>query len=151
MKVIIGDRTRQNMKTLGILSYPFTEDELKTAYRETMNRDHPDKPGGSNEKAKEVNIAKTELENLAMHSSVIDASAKEVIQQHEKEQEDLFSHIYWEKCKPCSGTGKIVHETIDKHHRSHFTVDRCWDCFGVGKFKINPFNPVIPHASILKK
>ena len=151
MKITIGDRTKKFMDILGLQKYPFSDVDLKIAYRKVIVENHPDK-GGSEEKTKKINEAYEELKFIAL--VITEEKARKVKNQAEKENEDIFKSIYWEKCTECNGTGKII---IDKGHprfqnkklKPNFIAINCCKCEGSGKIKNEPFNPVILEGAVL--
>jgi len=143
--ISIGGRTQKFMDVLGIKDYPFTESELKTAYRTAIKKAHPDKQG-SEEMAKVINGAYSELKNIALsdqkerkEGSVVDI---------EKEH-DIFDLS--EPCESCNGTGvdsyvqSVECNRCDKAIMSFFSRYReasgykklkCYPCKGTGVFKL---------------
>jgi len=150
MRITIGQNTQKAMECLGIESYPFTYEELKSNFRRLMKKYHPDIAKGDKEKAeeksKEINSSFKLIENLAINMNGISENKARIIKELEKD--DMFT--FWEKCECCFGTGKI-RRFIDKGFgkRPDITFDPCWKCKGVGKIKINPFNPAIRKGAIL--
>ncbi len=153
MKIFIGENTKKAMETLMINHYPFSETTLKKNYKSIIKKHHPDtnKQKEAEEKTKQINSAYDLLKNLAM-TEPTDKKANIIKEQHEKEKEDIF--IFWEKCKPCHGTGKrVIQEYSDlfqKRATTKFRVETCFKCQGVGETKLEIFNPVIPKGAILK-
>ena len=217
MRIVIGDRTEEAMKILGIPEYPFTPEELSTKFRSLIKKIHPD-INGSNEAKKhsqEVIDSYKLLKNLAI-SNVSDRE-RNVAQKMFDEDEDMFSlyetcprckgskkdswsisrqpcyycnsclSVYtpskepgWYKarcnqcfkgiftlrngrkvtcrkckgtgaykvrCRTCKGTGYIRIQAlagIDKENEFN-----CIKCSGVGKIKLDLFNPVIPKGAVL--
>ena len=150
MKIIIGENTEKAMEVLGIESYPFTYEELKSSYRVLAKKYHPDVAKGNREEAenkfKEINSSFKLIENLAMNSGAISEDKARITKELEKD--DMFS--FWIKCERCFGTGRIrkfVYQGLGK--RKGIAFDSCWKCRGVGKIKIDPFNPAIRKGAIL--
>jgi len=143
MLINIGGRTQKFMDILSIKGYPFTETELKTAYRNAIKKAHPDKQG-SEEKAKVINGAYSELKNIALSDQ---KERKGSVVDIEREH-DIFDLS--EPCSSCNGTGEK--EFISQREcnrcdkvRSFFSFFseasgykklKCYPCKGSGVFKL---------------
>ena len=150
MRIIIGEDTEKAMECLNLKSYPFTVEELRTNFRSSMKKYHPDVAKGSREeaekKAKEINNSFRLIENLAINTNTISEDKARIIKELEKD--DMFT--FWKKCEHCFGTGKIRRFVYRGHMKRKDTVfDPCWRCSGTGKIKIDPFNPAIRKGAIL--
>lgn len=114
-------KTKEYMKLIGLVAYPFTKNELKRAYREAAKANHSDK-GGDEERMKKVNEANEQLANLALSDvSEHDKNAEHTLQRIEME-EDMFK-VYG-RCSICNGSGITV---SIYHRRMH-----CENCSGNG-------------------
>jgi len=110
MRIIIGDKTKEYLSLLG-LSYPFSFEQLKIAFRLFLFKHHPDK-GGSNEKTVLGIEAYKNLRNLSQgvekNEPIIDDPFKD----------DLFALT--EECPECKGKkGRYVNDE----------VSICKDCY----------------------
>lgn len=147
----ISEATKKNMNLLSINDFPFSENELHTQYKSSVQKYHPDrnKELGAEEKTKEINIAYGELKNLAL-PEITDIQSRIVKENYELEKEDIF--FFWKPCKNCNGTGKQVIDSNSSFlslNKPKFIVKTCHECKGLGEYKIQLFNPVIPKGSIL--
>jgi len=112
MIITIGNRTKEEMKVLGLKEYPFTVKELSDSFRNLIKEHHPDKNNGnpeSEEISKKIINAYSWLKNLAM-KPVTDEQREEAIKIFE-EDEDLFS--LWENCPDCGGKGYNIRKWDD--------------------------------------
>jgi hypothetical protein len=148
MLITIGEKTKKNMKVLGINSYPFSSKQLKQAFRNLINISHPDRENGNEEKAKKIIAAYNEIKNLALNDITENDKFKEQIKIKKKE-EDIFT--LFENCKECDSIGKITSvrykEEICKYcdiHKENWSIfgiyqlrkkySLCKDCKGTGEF-----------------
>ena len=150
MRIVIGENTERAMKVLGIESYPFTYEELKSSYHSLVKKYHPDIAKGNKEEAenkmKEINYSFGLIENLALNTGKISEDKARITKELEKD--DIFN--FWIKCEKCFGTGRIrkfVYQGFGK--RKGIAFDSCWKCSGVGKNKLDLFNPAIRKGAIL--
>ena len=107
------------MKILGIPSYPFTDSMLKSCFRESAKKVHPDM-GGSSKAFIEVNDAYEHLQNLSIQGNddtvTLDA---ETIPTKEG---------VWDTCPACKGERAII-STRDE-------LADCPECKGSGKVTV---------------
>lgn len=133
MRISIGGQTQDAMEVLGIEAYPFTSGELSVRFRHLIKLHHPDR-NENNPTAKEITQklldAYQHLKNLAIVMFVGEKQEQEARRIFE-EDEDMFS--IWDTCPRCSG----------------LRIATCSKCNGLGKIKLNPFNPVIRKGAIL--
>lgn len=150
MRIIIGEDSKKAMKRLNIGSYPFTYRELRDNYINLIKQYHPDVAECSKEKAekesREIIYSYRLIENLAINIENISEDKARVIKELDKD--DMFT--FWEKCETCFGTGKI-RRFINRRNgkRKEIVFDTCWKCKGVGKVKLDLFNPAIRKGAIL--
>lgn len=150
MRITIGQETEKAMECLGINSYPFTYEELKTNYINLIKQHHPDiakdNKQEATEKTKKIIISFKLIENLALNTGTISEDKARITKEIEKD--DMFD--FWIKCEHCFGTGKIRRFVYRGHmKRKDIVFDPCWRCSGTGKIKIDPFNPAIRKGAIL--
>jgi len=150
MRITIGESTKKAMECLNIELYPFTYEELKSNFRELMKKYHPDVAKGNKEEAekktKDITNSFRLIENLAIDTGTISEDKARITK--ELEEDDMF--IFWEKCEECFGTGRIrrfISKGLGK--RPEIVFDSCWKCKGIGKIKVELFNPAIRKGAIL--
>lgn len=119
MLITIGEKTKKYMELLGIKEYPFTEDILKSNFREACKKNHPDM-GGSDKQFIDVKNAYENLVNLAIRS---DESSPQNVKKNTSVLE-IFKTGVWEDCPICHG------HKITKVNRD--VVIDCPVCKGVG-------------------
>lgn len=150
MRIRIGEETKEAMKCLKIESYPFTYEELRDSFHSLIKQYHPDVAKGdrkeAEEKTKKILESFRLIENLAIDTKTILEDKAQIVKELEKD--DMFS--FWIKCERCFGTGRR-RRFVSRGHmkRRDITFDVCWKCKGVGKIKLDPFNPVIRKGAIL--
>ena len=150
MRITIGEDTQNAMKHLNIESYPFTYEELKGNFISLIKQHHPDVTKGNKEEAEKkskVIISSFKLiENLAINTDGISEDKARITKELEKD--DMFD--FWEKCEHCFGTGRVRRFVYHgRMKRKSITFDPCWKCKGVGKIKLDLFNPAIRKGAIL--
>lgn len=163
----IGNKTEKAMKLLNIQSFPFTESEVKSKFREMIKNCHPDRVKGNDYLAKKVIKAYTHIKNLAVSDRSVASLAKDILNA-ESANEDIFE--LFDDCKKCKGTGKIIN-----HHKAYTEYcDRCIkstriffgyykrvptgkikvpckSCGGTGKFKQCNSKKIVPCLSCAGK
>ncbi len=109
MRIIIGDRTRNAMKIIGVQEYPFTPEELSNKFRSLIKALHPDVNPSSDakERSQQVIEAYGLLKNLAL--AAVSESNKTAAMKIFEEDTDMFS--LWEQCPHCKGECKTKHVT----------------------------------------
>lgn len=133
------------MKTVGILEQPFSEQQLKTAFREKIKIEHTDR-GGNKDKAQKIIEAYDYLKQFAVSETAPETARrikKEIQVEIEKDRYALYND-----CEHCNGTGNQVYEVKIKK-RMHKKVRMCAFCKGIGKTEVKTFNPVIEKAAVL--
>ena len=145
MFITIGDKTRKNMSILEIYQYPFSTTELKTNFKRLISENHPDK-GGNAEKASAITSAYNELKNLAISESTEEKCQRLRNEQDAEIEKDMF--YLFNSCEHCKGTGKERY-IVGSGKQKSYKFRRCLKCHGVGRFPVNPFNPVIEKGAIL--
>ena len=152
MKITIGEETRRLMDILGIQDFPFTEKALQAQWRVLAKEYHPDRNKNPDyeEKLKEINSAYEELRNLAL-PEITETQSRKVKKQYDQEKEDIFT--FWEPCESCNGTGNIVvnenFHWLTPRGKPKYVVHVCRACKGLGKKKLEFFNPLIPKGAVL--
>jgi len=98
------------MSLLGVEEFPFTSDQLKRGYRQSLLKYHPDHNRGTEAKSKTIDIIKAykEIRNLAIDLS--DADEEKAKSDISKAESDLFDLT--EECSLCRGLGY----KISTHH-----------------------------------
>ena len=102
--ITIGNKTKESMKILEIESFPFTESDLKSNYRQLAKINHPDKLNGSTSLMKKINEAYSHIKNLVIKDDELELK-KEDILKAERKNEDIFE--LFNTCERCKGTGEI--------------------------------------------
>jgi len=97
ININIGGATRTYMQVLGIDSYPFTEEELKTKFKILVRRYHADTGINDKEKTAEIIEAYQHLKNLTR--DIFNNTSESL----EEKENDLFDLS--DTCKTCKGTG----------------------------------------------
>lgn len=159
MQIIIGDKTKEAMSVLMLETFPFSEPMLKKNYRELIFKHHPDRNKNSEASiaiSKQITNAFNLLENLAI-PEVSESEAAIVKGQYKQEKLDMFT--FWEPCKRCNATGKIIISTpitIKEFYnptlrasKPKFRAEICPVCKGKGENKIEVFNPIIPKGAVM--
>lgn len=120
MLITIGKNTSKNMAIMGLTDYPFTEQQLKTQYRDLAKKWHPDlnKEEKAAEEFRKVNEAYSFLINLSM-------SAPENEMLVEVQDNDIFA-IY-ETCTHCQGRGWTLTTRTD-FSKSYYETIICSGC-----------------------
>lgn len=118
INIMIGDKTKKAMALLRIVSYPFTETELKAKYRNLAKTYHSDRTGGNDTIMKEINVAYSHIKHLAINEKDVIEKGKNILRAEQK-NEDRFE--FFDTCQSCKGTGEIV-----KHHKTH--IEPCRHC-----------------------
>jgi len=149
MLIRIGKATEEAMEILGIKEYPFTETTLRTIKKALVLQYHPDKNKDpeATEKMKEINCAFDILESIAL-PEITDEKSRVAKELYDIEKEDIF--VIWEPCGRCNQTGKVV-TNISVNKKPKYIASICHSCSGIGKRKLNLFNPLIPKGAILKR
>lgn len=161
MRLLISDNTKKAMVILQLNNFPFTKEEVKDRFKESIKKAHPD-VGGSDEQAKKVLSAYNILKNLCIEN----------IKEEKPPEEIQLKTGFWTACDFCNGSGTklkkvkslIVCPTCDddghwcRHcHKTGYIetfigklakVD-CPICHGKGKVVVDPFNPVVIKEAIL--
>jgi DnaJ-class molecular chaperone len=138
MIITIGEQTQEALDWFG-LSYPFSEIQLKTAFRDALKKHHPDLNNGSKESeelTKKTIYLHERIANLAISNG--DTSQTEI--EDIPEDNDLFK--LWETCPQCHGT-KYQKESMLTNKRGVCPICKgtgnrlvkCKACDGTGKFK----------------
>lgn len=109
----IGSSTQKHLGILG-LSFPFSEDELKAAFRKLCLKVHPDQ-GGSQEEFIKVKEAYDWLLNLAVESVKKGENSNSI--DDEEFGKGLGSLVNGVKCSYCTGKGftfrvEQIYETV---------------------------------------
>lgn len=148
--ITIGNKTKESMKILEIESFPFTESDLKSNYRQLAKINHPDKLNGSTSLMKKINGAYSHIKNLVIKDDELELK-KEDILKAERKNEDIFE--LFDTCKDCNGTGeRVIYHPISIDPCDRCTSRRiffgwservstgkikvrCKSCRGSGKFK----------------
>ena len=113
IRIQISDGTEAHMALLGLPDLTFTEEQLKSKYREAAMTHHPDK-GGDKEKFIKVREAYEALKIFASISidkvGAIGATGKKM--------ETIKPGFIWENCSRCEGSGKFQREQLNPVLRS---------------------------------
>lgn len=119
MLITIGQNTEKQMKILGIENYPFSASMLKQNFRNLIQINHPDKKGGSKEKAQNIIDAYNNLKNLALNdiTEKDKNNAETIIAEQER---DIFAVL--DTCPNCKGIGEIISDWIQ---------NKCVNCYSV--------------------
>lgn len=133
------------MKLLGITEQPFSESQLKSAFRKEVKASHEDK-GGDKDKSREIIEAFEHLKPFAVLETAPEIARKLKKEISEDIKKDMFS--LYKTCEKCYGTGNLVYTVLIKG-RSVKKVKLCPFCRGVGKIKVTVFNPVIEKGALL--
>lgn len=116
MNIIIGDRTRKYMDTLGIVDFPFSEQLIKSNFRQLALKYHPDinKTVEAEKKFIRIKEAYDAIINLA--TCVTQEDIEIELKNQKDKEEDIFA--LYNECELCKGTGKVlerqtIYEPID--------------------------------------
>jgi len=111
----ITDQLHQDMMTIGIDEYPFSESLLKSNYREKCFQFHPDvSEDKTEEEMKKINAAYTRLQDVAR----MDFDEIVVTKKRATMPEDIFR--LWKPCEKCDSKGYFLRELPD--------IETCPDC-----------------------
>ena len=125
---------KEMMSLLGLISFPFSEKDLKAKYYQKALENHPD-VGGSEETMQKINEAKEYLMIFCQEDSDLKSTTKRIIT-------NLDPFSIYDECPNCYGLGLVTHdineyvrcpnlcETIDKIFPSINSVSdlyRMWD------------------------
>lgn len=176
MIIKIGSNTKKYMNILEISEYPFSETDLKSNFRKLIKIYHTDNKNGNKKKAQMLIEAYHELKHIAL-SDLKDSEIKTNKEMIEKEIEnDMFA--FFSDCTECNGSGEIIYDEPDIikckichglgftnffekrcyscKGKGHFLgysqikkTKKCLNCYGTGRIKHDPFNPVIVKRGIL--
>jgi len=117
--LIIGEKTKEYMRSLGISNFPFGSSELRDAYRRSVKRFHVDAGSEpSEDKMKLVNEAFASLKNLAYSTE-----REKNLRTLGHKPDDAFDLYQVVKCPRCHG----------KRAQKRTTWDTCRTCGGDGK------------------
>jgi hypothetical protein len=120
--------TYKHMKTLGLKKFPFSTDDLTSAFRNMVKKHHPDTDNGNKEMTRKVIEAKKALENLVVENV-------DTVKTEGEAPEGLT-----ETCNKCHGTcveksiGALVEEECTSCTNGKVKI-KCRFCSN-GRFKL---------------
>ena len=116
MNIIIGNRTRKCMDLLGIMDFPFTEQLIKSNFRQLALKYHPDVNKSEEAEKKFIKIKEAYDTIINLATCITQEDVESELRNQRDKEEDIFA--LYDKCKRCEGTGKIserrtIYEPID--------------------------------------
>jgi len=111
MHISIGRNTENNMKLLGIESFPFSEQTIKTNFRTLAFQYHPDHNNGNEEASKKFQKIKEAYDALINLATCVTAEqVSDEMKKQDKAKEDMFE--LYEQCSSCEGNGEKFEERV---------------------------------------
>jgi len=114
---------QEALHTLSI-KMPFTNDQLKAAFRKKAFEFHPDVSNGNTEE--QMKLVNEAYDQLKQYADMIDNNVHILIK---KEPEDDGKFHLWDPCKKCKGEGFVKRDIIG---------DECPDCQHQGSYPETP-------------